>query len=418
MMSNSEFDALVRAQSWGELLDKSRTLLSVDPESAVGLHFQGLAYLRLGEYLLAEDALTKSLHFNRNNRWCIFLQAEARKKSGKIESAIGGLEAYLSSHPRDEEAKALIVNHLVELELFREAITWNKRRSVIADSCLYARSAVVVQTFIKMDTLDELFSSLMQQSCNLAEFDLIIAQDSLSGSRKFSERHREHAETKRVISEWIPQLSEAFNNVVFRANKVNRGTTATCKITLDYAAHHHGELFFFEDDCILSTNALHWMSAGLRHVNLSGPLFVGGESIFFDTRGQTLSDEKLLRWMNASKKNELRNAFIHADFVPSTCFSTTATNWKRASDVRGFPLGDIHMNKFLRSEGVKPLSLLPVVPRVKDIGMQHELGYSVAHHGQQSIKEIKSTKILSDCPVIDEEMRLVLQGSDLLSELR
>jgi hypothetical protein len=82
------------------------------------------------------------------------------------------------------------------------------------------------------------------------------------------------------------------------------------------------------------------------------------------------------------------------EFVPSTCFMTTREIWKICANIRSFTRGPESLTQFL-----KPLerkTLAPLVPRASDVGMLHELGYSVAMLGAENVKEIKQTYLLSD----------------------
>jgi tetratricopeptide (TPR) repeat protein len=408
-------ESLVKTQQWQPLLEASTQLLSVSPNLVRGLHFQGLAYLRLGQMKNAQDSLEQCLRLDPTNRWCHFLLIESYRKSGQLDRAIEWMIAYLENHPADEEAKSVLVNDLVEAGRFSDASAWNGKRSATQGNVTSARTAIALQTFIKSDTLESFFDSVSK--CDEADqFDLIIIQDSTFGSRKFAEREDEHRKVRQTIGQWIPILSERFNNVTFHANKKNRGTTATCKRLVDYVATNHEAFIFFEDDCVLSSNALVWISQALNHVKDGGPLFVGGESIFFDTRGDTIDEITSKTWASASQAEDLKDAYVTSNFVPSTCFATTSEIWRLVSSIRGFPLGDIDVNKFLKSEGIKPVCILPVVPRVKDVGMQHNLGYSVAHHGQ-AVREKKTTMLLSDSVVVREHIKQIPSGDPRLAGL-
>jgi hypothetical protein len=56
----------------------------------------------------------------------------------------------------------------------------------------------------------------------------------------------------------------------------------------------------------------------------------------------------------------------------------------------------------------------PLVPRASDIGMQHELGYSVTLMGRNNVKETKTTYLMAEGSFEPKESTLFVGNSDLL----
>jgi tetratricopeptide (TPR) repeat protein len=391
-------------RDWTALGEFASTVLQSHPNSSQTLFYMGLAKLRLNRPGDAIDDLRKGLIVAPHSRWGNFLLVEAYHSVGQPAAAIDLLRAHLHRSPDDEEAKELIVKALARARQFDQAQSWNRRRKGMEDYTARSRYAVVVQTFVKSDTLDEFFESLSRCSQS-RQTDLFIIQDSIVGSRRFADFAGEHENVAALIGRWMPSLMERFARVECCLNARNLGTTATCQKALDLVALTHEGFLFFEDDCVLAGNALEWMMFGLdKLVGKEGPLFIAGESSFFDSHGQAVDEALLPRIKSIAALPDIRNAYTLQDFVPSTCFATTSGIWRALGGVRGLPLGDEDLNEFLKLEGRRRVCIAPVVPRVKDIGMVHRHGYSVAQLGREGVSEIKSTILLSDARAIEEEI--------------
>ena len=93
---------------------------------------------------------------------------------------------------------------------------------------------ILVQAFIKIDTLSRCLDSL--RACMGAkDFRLVIFQDGLDGNPRMSEHEKEHQETKDFIERWVEAYEAAFQRIEFHPQTQGRGTTRTCKLSLDYA---------------------------------------------------------------------------------------------------------------------------------------------------------------------------------------
>jgi hypothetical protein len=408
---------LTTNHNWPELLKTASAAVEQDPNYVQGLMFAGLARLRLGLASAACADLRRGLEIAPNNRWGVLLLSEALMAMGDSEAGIAELRAHLDRQPDDDQAKMTLINALARAGQFEEAQLWNGRRKVVATPLPRTRNVVVVQTFVKSDTLDMLFDSLCNCSGTRA-FDLFIIQDSIVGSQRFSGFVKQHGETAAVIGKWLPALMERFSRVTCHANEYNVGTTATCQRALDAVCQDYHGFMFFEDDCILAPNALDWMAIAMEEkISANGPFFVGGESGYFQAERQSPDEKSMEDLRTMSKDAALRNAYVAVDFVPSTCFATTAAIWRPVGGVRGLPLGDTNLTAYLKSRGSWPICILPVVPRVKDVGMRHEFGYSMAYHGRDGIKEDKTTALLSDAAIVREEIIEVQTTSPILSRL-
>ena len=62
---------------------------------------------------------------------------------------------------------------------------------------------------------------------------------------------------------------------------------------------------------------------------------IAGESIFFDSVGKDLPPDYPAKAKNFAIATELGTKFMPLNFVPSTCFATTADKWKAFGASRG-----------------------------------------------------------------------------------
>jgi len=93
---------------------------------------------------------------------------------------------------------------------------------------------ILVQAFIKVDTLSKCLDSL--RACTGAnDFRLVIFQDGVDGNPHMSKYGKEHQETKDFIERWVETHEAAFQSIEFHPQTQGRGTTRTCKLSVDYA---------------------------------------------------------------------------------------------------------------------------------------------------------------------------------------
>jgi hypothetical protein len=325
--------------------------------------------------------------------WGIILLFETLLSLARVDEAFDSLGAYINESSGDTEAlKRLYVDMGVEHDRWQLALPMNERRAVILPD--QAKSyAVAVQCFNKTDTLDMLFDALVR--CRQTQsFNLVIFQDSAEGSAKEAQYAPASAEVREVIAKWLPILLDRFRTVEVNLSGRNRGTAPTCRRLLDFVSSRYAGFVFLEDDCILAEDALLWALHHLENnIGLDSYWFAACESVFFNSEGTPVSQDNLERLQEYARQEGVHSSYVELDFVPSTCFITTKEVWEQTKSVRSFPHGPESLNKFLTHLGKKTLS--PVVPRARDIGMLHELGYSVAMLGKDQVKEVKDTYITS-----------------------
>jgi hypothetical protein len=254
---------------------------------------------------------------------------------------------------------------------------------------------LLIQTFIKDDTFLALWQSLLQ--CDgIADIHLIVWQDSGVNSRKQAEYEEKAKLVRKSIEDAFASSGHLFASVELISNTTNLGTCRTCMIAIDHAAARHDHIIFTEDDTIFARDAITWFKSAFALDAFRSPdvWAISGESIYFDAKGKVLPAGYAELARNHAVKNAWGRAYIDLNFIPSTCFGTTASKWKEFSETRGQPLGDEDVCKRCASE--KKICLFPVVPRVADRGMLHPDGYSVLIHSASGVSSIKTTYLTTD----------------------
>jgi hypothetical protein len=344
--------------------------------------------------------------------WGIVLYFEAMLALNNIDEAFRALRDFIERVPRDTEGlKWLYVDRAIECDRLQLALDMNARRAVIQPDPPKSY-AVAIQCFNKPDTLDKVLAALVR--CDETEaFDLVIGQDNAVGSAKQATYSRPAEEVRAVIGKWIPELLNKFNSVEVKLGSRNRGTAPTCRQLLDHVTSKYDGFVFLEDDCVFSKDALRWAHYHLQYsLGIDTYWFASCESIFFDSKGNATSEEKIQLLQEYARRNDVHSTYVEINFVPSTCFITTREVWEKARGVRSFPHGPESLNKYLKSSEKKTLA--PVVPRASDIGMLHELGFSVAILGRSHVKEIKETYLTSEGLFDTDKCRLYTENRDSL----
>lgn len=262
-------------------------------------------------------------------------------------------------------------------------------------------TALVVQCFIKLDTLAGLCRSLLRCE-GRRDVHLIFWRDvpPTGGDGDVTPNAARDAalaaEVSAYIDRFIADHGGEFASAVSRANATNLGTCATCEAAIGAAFQIHDFVIFTEDDTVFSSDALLWFAA-LRSLGvLDEPdvIALAGESIYFDSRGATLPAGYKEAAREAATERNLTGQFVRLNFLPSTCFATTRVQWARFGQLRGQPRGDEDVCALCRDQGL--FVIFPVVPRVWDIGMLHADGYSVRMLGTDGVREVKCTYLTAD----------------------
>ncbi len=256
-------------------------------------------------------------------------------------------------------------------------------------------SAIVVQCFIKPDTLAGLCASLA--ACDgTRSFHLIFWTD-LPGPGRHAERHHTlHQSVRAVVADFMRDHHDRFASITLLGNSENKGTCATCRAALDHAFTLHDFVIFSEDDTIFTRDARSWFAALHDGGLLDQPdiLALAGESIYFDARRETLPEGYAAKARQVAAARGLAADYVKLNFIPSTCFATTRAKWAAFGAVRGQPRGDEDVCTLCREQNLH--CIFPVVARVKDIGMLHADGYSVRVLGPDGVREIKNTYLTAD----------------------
>lgn len=257
------------------------------------------------------------------------------------------------------------------------------------------RMGVVVQCFVKRDTLEGALESLLRCS-GVDCVNLLLWSDSPNGSRSPERYSRLSAGVEAYLDAFVAQYGHRFASVERGTNLVNLGTCKTCEVAMNHAFSRDGFVIFAEDDVIFSRDALQWFDALRRQGVLAADKVwaIAGESVFFNARNDELPCGWVDRMLKLTVEESLISYYVENRFVPSTCFATERSKWLQFGPTRGQPLGDVDL--CMRCEAEDRYAIFPIVPRVKDVGMLHDDGYSVLIHGKDGVREIKRTYLMSD----------------------
>jgi tetratricopeptide (TPR) repeat protein len=385
---------LVADEKWAEILRRTESPSNGQHLTAGHHFFRGLAQLHVGTAQIALDSINRGLALNPNSDWGNQLAFEARLTLGEADTAFAKFKDYIERAPGREPQKAWYVQKASEMGLFHIAAEMNETREVITAGRQRPQYALALQCFSKADTLAKTFASLGTLD-STKEFGLVIIIDSCNGSNLNQKHVKGNADVKRLVAAEIPQLMDLFFSVEVLQNERNLGTAPTCRRMLDHVTNIYSGFVFIEDDCLLAPSALEWCQHHLKMtVHTTGPWFVSCESIFFDRQTREITAEQEKHLAEFAAQPGIRNAYHLLNFVPSTCFGTTSEIWKLCANVRSFTRGPESLTRYMTTMGRKTVS--PVVPRASDIGMQHELGYSVTLMGRANVKETKTTYLMAE----------------------
>jgi hypothetical protein len=255
--------------------------------------------------------------------------------------------------------------------------------------------AVVVQCFVKLDTLQGLLQSLL--ACEGHEqLSLIIWRDSARGSRRELEFIPAGEAVGAFIHEFVGQYRESFRTIDVYENPWNLGCYKTCQLAIDAAFKTNDEIIFAEDDIVFSRDALLWFSEVFRRGLLQQPEIwaIAGESIFFDSKEKTVDQPFIAAAVKTAREQDLVHKYTMHGFIPSACFATTRDKWAEFGATRGETNGDVSLCQRCKDEG--RYAIFPVVARAKDVGMLHDFGYSVSIHTKAGVQAITQPYLLAE----------------------
>lgn len=379
---------------WTEILDLTKVLDADQQSQPAFWFFRGLSLLRTHQTADALDHIRSGLSLNPLSDWGNYLAFEALLADKQVTEAFNTFRTYIGRVPGREAQKASYVQRAAELGLFEIAAEMNETREVILPQKGRPEYTLALQCFSKVDTLQQVLAGLITLN-NPKDFALVVILDSVNGANLSTKHHEGHKQVKQLIGDWTTCLVNAFFSVEYLQNSFNLGTAPTCRRLLDHVTAKYAGFLFIEDDCVLAPSALDWTRHHLSAtVGPLGPWFLTCELIFFDKEDRLIDDQKYTRLARLAAHSAFSNAHTLLDFVPSTCFGTTSDIWKLCAKVRSFTRGPESLSRFMAAMNCKTVA--PIVPRASDIGMMHELGYSVARMGQANVREHKNTFIVAE----------------------
>jgi hypothetical protein len=384
LLTNKELATYAEKGLWSEI-KKFYEKSCINFDVVNSYFYVATALIHTSDFPQAATLVNKGLFKSPSNSWARHLKHQIDTKLQGSKTAQDELYKFLLENGTHETLAATFINTAIQLGDFLRAKEINEARCVIHDQNVSAPFAIALQTFCKADTLRNVLDSLLL--CNETDkFHLFIIQD--FPSDKHSDKYTiGHREVNELISSYIDKLRGKFELVSFVSNYENLGTAPTCRKLLDKVCNDYKGFVFLEDDCILSKDALKLAHYLLKsEIGLESKYWFGSlESTFYNLA--EVDREHVEREIENAEKNNLQQGLYEIDFVPSTCFISTVEIWELVKAFRSFPKGPESLTHYIKSIGKK--TLLPIVPRARDKGMTHELGYSVHKLGQEGVKEHK-----------------------------
>ncbi len=253
--------------------------------------------------------------------------------------------------------------------------------------------SIIIQLFVKIDYLQDIITKLLK--LNIKNYNVIFWQDSLVNSKFYNKNIflEKYNECKNIIDKNL----HLFKNSEFKQNDTNLGTCKTCEVSINYAFSKSEYVIFLEDDVIPSKKFLKFFEYFIENnmINFDNKnLFIAPESIFFDSRKEIPTKEHIKICNKIVNEKKYNKYYIKVKFVPSSCFCTNYKIWEKIGHIRGSPLGDEDLCKYINDNNY--FTIMPVIACCKDVGMLNKNGYSVIIHGNNNITEVKNTYIIND----------------------
>jgi GT2 family glycosyltransferase len=118
-----------------------------------------------------------------------------------------------------------------------------------------ASVSLVIQPFVKVDTLEHQLASLLR--CTDKEgVNLVLFSDNPAGTS--SEYVRKNENVMRRLAEFRASHHSKFNDVIIHRIEENRGPYKTCELAIDFALGLTDFAIFSEDDTVFARDALVW----------------------------------------------------------------------------------------------------------------------------------------------------------------
>jgi hypothetical protein len=364
------------------------------------------ALIDLKMFDLVPDIISELNSINRHDKWLVLLNFSYFNAINNHDKALKILRKFVDGNIEDIEAVDLLLKQAANLRDFEIINSYYKLRfnHFGLDSTNVDKSTtIVIQSYVKFDTLKDLLDDLL--NANLTDnIKLLIIKDFPKNDNSKSKSSK----VDDIYYEYYPRLIEKFCDVRFIKNLKNMGTAPTCIKAINLACKDGdaSNIIFLEDDCRLSPDFMSWFDFAFDNLLSDDFPFVGGESVLFNDITQSANKNAKNLIKSSSKLLTLEDKYMKIDFVPSTCFAFKTSVWKEYFVYRGMPEGPETLNKYMQSK--HRFCLIPIVPRVNDVGMQHEDGYSMLVLNGK-VKESKMHYLISSSPVknflpFDEEI--------------
>lgn len=400
IVSAKELDA---KKDWSSLAILAQDIAKQYPERAEGWLLHALATHRLGDHLVAIDSVERGLAISPESNWGLNLAVAIYRLLQRHSDCRQLVTRLVNLSSVSAENFETAAEYFAEIKEWHEAARYAVRKReklVAARSDLpavpagKARITLVIQAFARADRINALLDSL-ECAQGRKECNLLVCIDSAVNSKNAQRYCVPNQEVIASLAARMPLLLESYHAVTVVANPVNLGTALTAQRACDLGFMLSDNVVFFEEDCIVAPGLLNWFKFGLDKIRSNERYwFVGGESPFFDSKGKPVPSEILAAARQVASVDKVRGSYVEESYVPSTCFATTAEVWSQVRSVRGLPRGAEHISTFLNESGKK--TMFPSVPFVKDVGMQDDLGYSVAKLGKEGVQEIKSVYLMNE----------------------
>lgn len=257
----------------------------------------------------------------------------------------------------------------------------------------------LLQTFNKPSYLQSIHDALIEQIskfyCTKYKLNILIIQDNIIGNIK--EKDEKYCKNYNKVIEINKRLSK--NEITeYYLNNENLKPCLSISNGIDYVFSKYKSDFIvtLEDDLVLSSNFVAYFLYVFEHLfDEENIMYASGESVFFDSREKSVTNVDKNLNLDLIKLFDLNKFYTTFNFLPSTNFGTNLIGWNAIRELRRMtsPDGATIVQNIFKEFNYQ--TIMPIVPRCKDIGMTHDLGYSTLYHGN-NIKEIKNTFILSE----------------------
>ena len=279
----------------------------------------------------------------------------------------------------------------------------------------------LLQTFNKASYLQSIHDALIEQiskfDCTKYKLNILIIQDNKIGLPKM-QKYEKWCQNYNKVIEINKRLSK--NEITeYYLNNENLKPCLSISNGIDYIFSKYKSDFFvtLEDDLVISSNFVAYFIYVFEHLfDRENILYASGESVFFDSRENSVTTVDKNLNHDLVKLFDLEKFYTTFNFLPSTNFGTNLIGWNAIREIRRTqnPSGATAVQKIFKELNYQ--TVMPIVPRCKDIGMTHESGFSTLHDGNGTVDilEIKNTFILSetDCST----MHPFLYNKDILFE--